>query len=125
MKKLTKLQYEVIFLYSRGLTFKEIDRTLTTSSRGLYSQVVKIDAGRVGRAKTSRKINLNSYKIGLDKYLDEVKTKNKLNSKYTILIDVEKASFRKDYLNNSLDRCYKSYNKYRLAFLKNHIKKVS
>lgn len=40
MAKLTKLQYEVIFLYSKGLTFKEIDTALKTSSKGVYSQVV-------------------------------------------------------------------------------------
>lgn len=31
MKKLTQLQYQVIFLYSKGLTFKEIDETLATA----------------------------------------------------------------------------------------------
>ena len=31
MKKLTQLQYEVIFLYSKGLTFKEIDAALANS----------------------------------------------------------------------------------------------
>lgn len=31
MKKLTQLQYKVIFLYSKGLTFKEIDTTLATA----------------------------------------------------------------------------------------------
>ena len=40
MRKLSKLQYEVIFLYSKGLTFKEIDTALTTASKGVYNQVV-------------------------------------------------------------------------------------
>ena len=40
MKKLTQLQYEVIFLYSKGLTFKEIDNQLVTTSKGAYMQVV-------------------------------------------------------------------------------------
>lgn len=31
MKKLTQLQYQVIFLYSKGLTFKEIDEALATA----------------------------------------------------------------------------------------------
>lgn len=29
MKKLSQLQYEVIFLYSKGLIFKEIDEALS------------------------------------------------------------------------------------------------
>lgn len=133
MRKLSKLQYEVIFLYSKGLTFKEIDTSLATASKGVYSQVVAKDKGRISRAKKSRKTNLNSYKIELSKYIDEVKKNNKQNSKYsnwikekyTIPIAVAKASFRKKYINDSLDKSYKSYTKYRLTFLKNHLEKVA
>ena len=73
MKKLTKLQYEVIFLYSKGLTFKEIDTALATASKGVYSQVIAKDKSRVTRAKLSRETNLNSYKEDLKKYLDSMK----------------------------------------------------
>ena len=133
MKKLSQLQYEVIFLYSKGLTFKEIDTALTTASKGVYSQVVAKDKGRVTRAKKARETNLNSYKIELIKYIDEVKKSNKQNSKYSnwikekyiIPIAVAKASFRKKYINDSLDKSYKSYTKYRLTFLKNHLEKVA
>ena len=71
MRKLTQLQYTVIFLYSRGLTFKEIDKTLTKASRGVYSQVVAKDKSRVTRAKNSRKTYLNNYKRDLKKYIDK------------------------------------------------------
>ena len=133
MRKLTQLQYDVIFLYSKGLTFKEIDTALATASKGVYSQVVLKDKPRVTRAKISRRTNLNSYKIELSKYIDEVKKSNKQNSKYsnwikekyTILIAVAKALFRKKYINDSLDKSYKSYTKYRLTFLKNHLEKVA
>ena len=95
MRKLTQLQYEVIFLYSKGLKFKEIDKTLTTASRGVYSQVVAKDKSRVTRAKNSRKTNLNSYKRELNKYIDEVKSNNNqckdfsqwLKEKYILPID--------------------------------------
>ena len=53
MKRLSKLQYEVIFLYSKGLTFKEIDISLATASKGVYSQVVAKDKGRVTRDRKS------------------------------------------------------------------------
>ena len=133
MRKLTQLQYDVIFLYSKGLTFKEIDTALATASKGVYSQVVLKDKPRVTRAKISRRTNLNSYKIELSKYIDEVKKSNKQNSKYsnwikekyTIPIAVAKASFRKKYINDSLNKSYKSYTKYRLTFLKNHLEKVA
>ncbi|MDD2894968.1 MAG: hypothetical protein PHG81_03010 [Aliarcobacter sp.] len=133
MKKLSQLQYEVIFLYSKGLTFKEIDTVLTTASRGVYSQVVAKDKSRVTRAKISRKTNLKNYKEELKKYLDIVKENNKhfknstqwIKEKYTIKIEMAKDRFRKKYIIDSLDKSYKSYSKYKLTFLKNHLEKVA
>lgn len=133
MRKLSQLQYEVIFLYSKGLTFKEIDTTLTTASRGVYSQVVSKDKSRITRAKISRETNLKNYKVELKKYLDDVKENNKyyknstqwIKEKYTIKIEVAKDRFRKNYIINSLDKSYKSYSKYKLTFLKNHLEKVA
>ena len=133
MKKLSQLQYEVIFLYSKGLTFKEIDTTLATASRGVYSQVVAKDKGRITRAKLSRKTNLKNYKEDLKKYLLDVKVKNKyyknstqwIKEKYTIKIELAKDRFRKKYITDSLDKSYKSYSKYKLTFLKNHLEKVA
>ena len=133
MKRLSKLQYEVIFLYSKGLTFNEIDISLATASKGVYNQVVVKDKGRVTRAKKARETNLNSYKIELNKYLKEVKKNNKqckdftqwIKEKYTIKIEVAKDGFRRKYINDSLDKSYKSYSKYKLTFLKNHLEKVA
>ena len=133
MKKLTQLQYEVIFLYSKGLTFKEIDTALATASKGVYSQVAAKDKGRVTRAKKARETNLNSYKIELNKYIKEVKKNNKhyknytqwIKEKYVIPIEVAKDGFRRKYINDSLDKSYKSYSKYKLTFLKNHLEKVA
>ena len=133
MKLLTQLQNEVIFLYSKGLTFKEIDTALATASKGVYSQVVAKDKGRVTRAKKARETNLNSYKIELNKYIKEVKKNNKhyknytqwIKEKYVIPIEVAKDGFRRKYINDSLDKSYKSYSKYKLTFLKNHLEKVA
>lgn len=133
MKKLSQLQYEVIFLYSKGLTFKEIDTTLATASRGVYSQVVAKDKSRITRAKLSRETNLKNYKEDLKKYLVDVKVKNKyyknstqwIKEKYTIKIELAKDRFRKKYITDSLDKSYKSYSKYKLTFLKNHLEKVA
>lgn len=133
MRKLSKLQYKVVFLYSKGLTFKEIDTALTTASKGVYNQVVAKDKGRVTRAKKARETNLNSYKIELNKYIKEVKKNNKhyknytqwIKEKYVIPIEVAKDGFRRKYINDSLDKSYKSYSKYKLTFLKNHLEKVA
>lgn len=133
MRKLSQLQYEVIFLYSKGLTFKEIDTALATASKGVYSQVVAKDKSRVTRAKISRRTNLNSYKIELKKYLDLVKENNRyyknsiqwIKEKYTIKIEMAKDRFRKKYIIDSLDKSYTSYSKYKLTFLKNHLEKVA
>ena len=128
MRKLTQLQYTVIFLYSKGLTFKEIDKTLITASRGVYSQVVAKDKSRVTRAKNSRKTNLNNYKRELNKYIDEVKQNNRYlshfssSSRYIVSLNLAEESFRSEYINKSLDKANKSYSKYRLTFLKNHLK---
>lgn len=133
MKRLSKLQYTVIFLYSKGLTFKEIDRTLTTASRGVYSQVVAKDKGRVTRAKTARKTNLNGYKIELKNKIDEVKKHNREISKYSngfmkkYLVDEKLAtqSFKLDYINKSLDFANRSYSRYSLTLLKKRIENAT
>lgn len=126
MKKLTKLQYEVIFLYSKGLTFKEIDTILTTASRGVYNQVLSKDKGRVTRAKISREININRYKEKLKNYLDKVKENNKhyrksvtwIREKNIIPIIGAKKIFRTNYKNECLNKSLKSYNKYKLTFIR-------
>lgn len=133
MRKLTQLQYEVIFLFSKGLTFKEIDTALATASKGVYSQILIKDKSRVTRAKISRQVNQRNYKQDLKNHLDNVKENNKhfrksiqwIKEKYTVKIEVAKDGFRKKYINDSLDKSYKSYNKYKLTFLKNHLEKVA
>ena len=133
MRKLSQLQYEVIFLYSKGLTFKEIDTTLATASKGAYSQVLAKDKGRVTRAKLSRVTNIRNYKEDLKKYLDKVKENNKyyknhtqwIKEKYTIDIEIAKDRFRNQYIKAMLDKSYKSYSKYKLTFLRNHLEKVA
>ena len=128
MRKLTQLQYTVIFLYSKGLKFKEIDKTLTTASRGVYSQVVTKDKSRVTRAKNSRKTNLNNYKRELKIFLNDINQNNRYlshfssNSRYIVSLNLAEESFRIEYINKSLDKANKSYSKYRLTFLKNHLK---
>ena len=48
-----------------------------------------------------------------------------IKEKYVIPIEVAKDGFRRKYINDSLDKSYKSYSKYKLTFLKNHLEKVA
>jgi NADPH-dependent 7-cyano-7-deazaguanine reductase QueF-like protein len=97
------------------------------ASRGVYSQVLEKDKSRVTRAKLSRVTNMRNYKEDLKKYLDTVKENNKhykkytqwLKEKYTIDIKVAKVSFRNQYIKAMMDKSFKSYNRYKLTFLKN------
>lgn len=133
MKKLTQLQYEVIFLYSKGLTFNEIDKLLRTSSKGLYSQVVIKDKSRITRAKISRQKNITKYKLDLTLYLLEVKAHNKnfkksplwIQEKYVIPKEVAKVRFRNRYLLDNLNKSFKSYSKYKITFIRNLNKKLA
>lgn len=133
MKKLTQLQYEVIFLYSKGLTFKEIDFLLKTSSKGFYNQAKTKDKGRVTRAKLSREKNIDRYKKELLNYIDEVKTNNKryknctqwVKDNYILSVEVAKEKFREKYLIDCLNKFHKSYTKYKITFLKNIDKKIA
>ena len=71
--------------------------------------------------------------IDLKKYLDTVKENNRfcknhikwIREKYTIDVEAARDSFRKKYIIDSLDKSYKSYSKYKLTFLKNHLEKVA
>lgn len=114
--KLTKLQYQVIYLYSKALTFNEITTALKiSSSKGLYSKVIAKDKGRVTRAKKSKQINLNNYKEDLSKVIDEVK---KNHSRNTLILSTVKQSHREEYIDNSIDKSFQSWNRYRLTALK-------
>lgn len=133
MKKLTQLQYEVIFLYSKGLTFKEIDLLLKTSSKGVYSQVLNKDKSRITRAKISREKNLNKYKLDIFLYLLEVEVHNKkyrksplwIQEKYLLPSDIAKVKFRNKYLIDNLNKSFKSYSKYKITLLKNLTKNIA
>ena len=125
MNKLTQLQYDAIYLYSKGFKFNEIDKLLLTSSKGVYMQVMTKDKSRVTRAKKSREINLNRYKQDCSKYIFEIKLHNKEYKNNIISLDIAKENFRNNYLNDCMTKSLKSYNKYKLTFLKNHLQNVA
>ena len=133
MKKLTQSQYQTVFLYSKGLTFKEIDIALAIASKGVYSQVIAKDKGRIARAKISREKNKRNYQEELNIYLDETRCRNKLyknysqwiKDKYNIVIPIAKENFRLKYINECLNKSYSSYSKYKITFIKKYYEKVA
>lgn len=130
MKKLTRLQYQTVFLYSKGLTFKEIDNVLKIHSKAYYSQVLYKDKGRITRAKRSREINQKNYHSELSFYMDEVKRRNrKCNSSYQSRYTIEpiqvKAKFRIDYIQECILKSCSSYNRYKITFVRKIHEKVA
>jgi hypothetical protein len=133
MKVLTKKQYQTVFLYSKGLTFSEIDILLHIKSKAYYSQVLYKDKGRITRAKISREKNKFNYTTEQNNYLQKIKKQNKMYKDYAnwikdnciIPIPTAKKIFREDYLKDSLYNSCKSYNKYRLTFIKKALEKVA
>lgn len=133
MRKLTKLQYQVIFLYSKGLRFNEIDMILKTNSKGFYSQVLAKDKGRITRAKLSKQKNKRIYNQELEMYLDEVKSHNKyfknsvqwVKDKYIITPLKAKEQFRIKYLYKCLNQSVSSYNRYKITFVRKYLEKVA
>ncbi len=130
MKRLTKHQYQTIFIYSKGLTFKEMDNSLQINSKAYYTQALYKDKGRITRAKLSREKNKKSYQKELSIYLNEVRCRNKnysqlLKDKYTIGFASAKEGFRLTYLNDCINKAYSSYIKYKITFIKKYLEKVA
>lgn len=135
MKKLTQAQYQTIFLYSKGLTFSEIDEVLAINSKGAYSQVSLKDKSRATRAKKSRVINQANYKYNLKQELKKVQYDNRHfkrqhSSNYYMKycykdLKITRTEIRKKYVNLCLDKSLSSYCKYKITFLKRIYKKVA
>lgn len=133
MKKLTKLQYQVIFLYSKGLRFKEIDLLLATSSKGVYTQVSIKDKSRLTRAKISKEKNIKSFNYELKIYLNEITVYNKyfrncsqwLKQNNTIPLSKAKVTYRNKFMFKCLDKSSQSYSRYKITFMKKYYEKVA
>lgn len=124
---ITKREFEVISLYSKGLTFKEIGNCLNIATRTVinyYMRVKAKDKKRGTRAKRSRAINKHSYKVRLNEIIQEVKKYNRDIKRYgytfrnEISIKNQSKVFRLNYFNECLLLAFKSYHKFRLKSAK-------
>lgn len=133
MQKLTQAQHQTIFLYSKGLTFKEIDNVLKIHSKAYYSQVLQKDKGRVTRAKISRQKNKRNYQVLLDAYIEKVKQHNKyfkncshwIKEQNIISLSKAKIKFRYIYMIECLNKSHQSYSRNKITLLKKYHENVA
>ncbi len=127
MKVFTKREYEVISLYSKGLKFKEIGHCLNIAERtaiNYYMRVKSKDKSRVTRAKKSRAINKQSYKMLLKEVIQNVKEYNREIRRYgytfrsEISITNQSKGFRLNYFDECLLFAFKSYYRFKLKNIK-------
>lgn len=128
MKRLTKTEFETIYLYGLGLTFDEISLYLNCNSRGIYNNDKRKDHQRVMRAKDKRIKNTSLYRLELKQHLKDTKECNKrhLNNYHTqwaldhyiIPLDKAKEGFRKIYIDQCLELSFKKYHTYKMRFIK-------
>lgn len=120
---ITKREHEIISLYARGLTFKEMGHCLNIATRtaiNYYMRVKAKDKSRISRAKKSRAINKQSYMMRLKEVIQEVRNYNRDIKRYgytfrnKLSIESQSKVFRLNYFNECLLLAFKSYHKFRL-----------
>lgn len=128
MKTITKREFQIMALYSKGLMFKEMAQCLNIAERTAINYFMRVkakDKSRVYRAKKSRAINKHSYTVRLKEVVQNVKELNREIKRYDypfrseLSIKNQSKVFRINYFNECLLSAFKSYHKFRL---KNSIK---
>lgn len=123
MLRYTKREFEVVALYSKGLTFKEIGNILNIATRtaiNYFMQVKVKDKSRISRAKKSRAINKQSYMIRLKEVIRDTREYNREIKRYgytfrsEISIKYQSQILRLKYFDECLLFAYKSYHRFRL-----------
>ncbi|WP_373033569.1 hypothetical protein [Sulfurovum sp.] len=120
---MTKREFEVISLYSKGLKFKEIGHCLNIVERTAINYFMRAkakDKSRINRAKRSRAINKQYYKMRLKEVIQDAKEYNREIKKYgytfrsELSIKNQSKVLRLKYFDECLIFAYKSYHRFRL-----------
>lgn len=120
---ITKREHEIISLYTRGLTFKEMGFCLNIATRtaiNYYMRVKAKDKSRISRAKKSRAINKQSYIMQLKEVIQDARKYNNEIRRYgytfrtEISIKNQSKVYRLNYFNECLIFAFKSWHKFRL-----------
>ena len=125
MKRLTKIEFEVIYLYGLGLKFDEISNYLNVNSRGIYNNAKRKERQRVMRAKDKRIRNISSYRYELNEYIKDIKKCNSCYDgssdfvqRYNIIsIATAKENHRKQYIIKCMQLSFRKYTKYKMKLL--------
>lgn len=120
---ITKREHEIISLYAKGLTFKEMAHCLNIATRtaiNYYMRVKAKDKSRISRAKKSRAINKQSYMMRLKEVVRNTRDYNNEIKRYgytsrsELSIKNQSKILRLNYFNECLLFAFKSYHKFRL-----------
>jgi len=128
MKIITKREFEVIALYSKGLTFKEIGHSLNIATRtaiNYYMRVKEKSKQHITKAKRSRSISKQLYKMRLKELMQEVREHNREATRYTFIkqlsLNHQAKILRLTYFDECLEFAFRGYHKMKLK----NIKKVA
>ena len=134
MKTITKREFQIMALYSKGLKFKEMAQCLNIAERTAINYFMRVkakDKSRITRAKQSRTINKQSYIVRLKEVLHDAKKYNRdiKRNRYTFLKEIsiknQSKGMRLNYFNECLLFTHKSYNEMKLKSLKKCSTKVN
>jgi transposase len=129
--KITKREFQIMALYSKGLTFREMAQCLGIAERTAINYLMRVKAkenNSITKAKPSREKNKLSYKIRLKDEVRTIKAHNRETKRYALndaQISIKKQSkiFRLFYLNECLLFTHQSYNEMKLKSLKKFTQK--
>lgn len=133
MKTITKREFEIIALYSKGLTFKEMGSCLNIATRtaiNYYMRAKEKGKTPITKAKRSRYTNKSLYKTKLNEVVNITKKLNNDMKRYTtsdkqVSIKQQSQLFRINYIDDCLVFAYKSYYENRLKKAKKLKRKVN
>ena len=134
MQRITKREYQIISLYSKGLKFKEMAQCLNIAERTAINYFMRVkakDKSRIERAKKSRSINKQSYIVRLKEVIHDVREYNREIRRYEytfrteISIKNQSKGMRLNYFDECLLFAHKSYNAMKLKSLKKCNTKVN
>ena len=134
MKTITKREFQIMALYSKGLKFKEMAQCLNIAERTAINYFMRVkgkDTSKITRAKISRATNKQNYILRLKEVIHDARKYNRdiKRNRYTFLKEISIKNQSKGMRLNYFDECllftHKSYNAMKLKSLKKCNTKVN
>ena len=127
MKAITKREFEVIALYSKGLKFKEIGHSLNIAERTAINYYMRVKAKskqHITKAKHSRAISKQLYKMRLKEVIHKVREHNNEIRRYghnfikQISLKNQSKILRLTYFDECLEFAFSGYCRMKLKNIK-------